>query len=244
MWASQHIEQCAIRNSILMEGVESFVTLRRDRFMCAVKPFEVNCILLSFCACNILCSSSYGDVGGCSPSHSLIFSSSFVPLCVQYHCVNTPFPPVCLWTQQQHTCLPVRAHYIWMHQFRDRGGIINEVLKCGGRLVAVEGPWLPPPLEAMISVSGVGLGGGDWKDSKTSHLGDLMQRIPDDCNVPQLSFTVSLPLQISVYRHTPRLLFSVLKASIWWFTGQKTCWLKLETGPSSAAPRTLRSRPL
>lgn len=59
MWASQHIEQCAIRNSILTEGVKSFVTPQRERFMCAVKPFEVNCILLSFCACNTLCSSLY-----------------------------------------------------------------------------------------------------------------------------------------------------------------------------------------
>lgn len=89
MWASQHIEQCAIRNSILAEGVKSSVAPQRERFMCAVKPFEVNCILLSFCACNILCSSLYRDRGRGSLSRSLIFSSSFVPLCVQYHCVNT-----------------------------------------------------------------------------------------------------------------------------------------------------------
>ena len=75
----------------LTEGVKSFVTPRRERFMCAVKPFEVNCILLSFCACNILCSSLYGDRGGRSlaPSLSRSYSSSFVPLCVQCHRANT-----------------------------------------------------------------------------------------------------------------------------------------------------------
>lgn len=92
--ASQHIEQCAIRNSILlMEGVKSFVTRQRERFMCAVKPFEVNCILLSFCACNVVRSWSYGDGGRCSPSlsvsHTLIQLCAF---CVQYHCVNTSPP--------------------------------------------------------------------------------------------------------------------------------------------------------
>lgn len=124
MWASQHMEQCAIRNSILTEGVKSFVTPQWERFMCAVKPFEVNCILLSFCACNILCSLLYGDRGRCAPSLSLLFSSSFVPLCVQYHCVNT----------FSHLSLDA-AFGLLIHLNASVPGhwrIISEVLRCVG----------------------------------------------------------------------------------------------------------------
>lgn len=43
----------------------------------------------------------------------------------------------------------------------------------------------------------------DWKDSKTSNLGALMHRVPDDCNVLQLSDAVSLLLHSSAHYHTP-----------------------------------------
>lgn len=218
MWASQHIEQCAIRNSILMEGVKSLVTPQRERFMCAVKPFEVNCILLSFCACNILCSSLYTGRGRCSLSLSLIFSSSFVPLCVQYHDVNTSSH---LSLNAAHVS-PGLAHYVWMHLFQDSE---EWSVKCW--VVEAETlwqwPWLPPRLW-LVSRSEPR--GEDWKDSKTSNLGDLMHRVPDDCNVLWPSFTVSLLLQSTVYYHTPFRAPSQ-SASIWWFTGQKACRLKL-----------------
>lgn len=206
MWASQHIEQCAIRTSILTEGVKSLVTLQRERFMCAVKPFEVNCILLSFCACNILCCSLYTDRGRCSPSLSLIFSSSFVPLCVQYHGVNT----------SSHLSLnaarvsPGSGHYVWMHLFQDSEEWSVECwgVEAGWWLRRAETlwlwPWLPPRLW-LVSRSEPRPRGEDWKDSKTSNLGDLMHRVPDDCNVLRLSFTIALLLQSTVYYHTPFL---------------------------------------
>lgn len=132
--ASQHIEQCAIRNSILlMEGVKSFVTRQRERFMCAVKPFEVNCILLSFCACNVVRSWSYGDGGRCSPSlsvsHTLIQLCAF---CVQYHCVNASPPRLSL---NAAPCLPVRAitfECICSRMAESERPAVKPAASCGG----------------------------------------------------------------------------------------------------------------
>lgn len=152
MWASQHIE-CAIRNSILlMKGVESFVTPQRERFMCAVKPFEVNCILLSFCACNIVCSSLYSaeDDALCLPR-----SCSHPALCLFLYSITVwTHLPICLGTQRWRL-LPVAFECISPRTLR----VISQLLRW---LEAVEG-WdksgcdrdlQPPPTpKAVISVT-------------------------------------------------------------------------------------------
>lgn len=152
MWASQHIEQCAIRNSILTEGVKSFVTPQRERFMCAVKPFEVNCILLSFCACNILCSSLYRDRGGCSLS--LSFSRSLAHILIQLRA------SLCTVSPCEHIFPFVFERSVRVSRFRSlhlnasvpgQWRIISEVLRCVGWLVAVEG-CDRDSTEAVISV--------------------------------------------------------------------------------------------
>ena len=227
MWASQHIEQCAIINSILTEGVKSFVTPQRERFMCAVKPFEVNCILLSFCACDILCSSLYGDGGRCSVSLAHALIQLCASLCTVSLCEHI-FPFVF----ERSVCVswfgPLHLNASVPGQWR----IISEVLRCGGWLVAPEG-WdtltvtvTPLPRLWLVSRPERRPGGKDWKDSKTSNLGALMHRAPDDCNVLQLSCTISLILQNNVYYH---ITFGAIfqRAVNWWFTGQTTRRLKV-----------------
>lgn len=105
MWASQQVERCAIRNFILRKEL-SHLWPRRERFMCAEKPFEGNCILLSFCACNIVCSSLYGDRGSCTCALSR--PSSHPALCLFVYSITVwTHLPICLW--MQCTCLLVRA---------------------------------------------------------------------------------------------------------------------------------------
>lgn len=134
MWASQHIEKCAIRYSVLTEGVQSFVTPQRERFMCAVKPFEVNCILLSFCACNILCSSLYRDRGRCSISLAHILIQLCASLCTVSLCEHI-FPFVFERSMPVSRFGPLRLNASVPGQWR----IISEVLRCVGWSVAVEG---------------------------------------------------------------------------------------------------------
>lgn len=94
--------------------------------------------------------------------------------------------------------------------------IISEVPRCVGWMVAVEG-WdslavtvTSPQRLWLVSRSEVRPRGEDWKDSKTSNLGDLMHRVPDDCNILQLSFTISLLPQCAVYTHTVPSLFQAI----------------------------------
>lgn len=87
-WAGQHIEQCVIRNfeTLMM----SCVTSQRERFMNALKPYKLlvfyNHVVPEKCFFLL-----YRDRGRCYMFPSLLFSSSFVPLCVQYDYQNTVF---------------------------------------------------------------------------------------------------------------------------------------------------------
>ena len=65
--------------------------------------------------------------------------------------------------------------------------------------------------EAVISVPvrAAARRGGDWKDSKTSNLGDLMHRVPDDCNVLQLSAAAESCLLSHTHTHTQALHFEL-----------------------------------
>lgn len=67
----------------------------------------------------------------------------------------------------------------------------------------------------MAQKSVLGGGGGMlcWRDSETSNSGALMHRVPDDCNVLQLSSTVSLLLQSTVHYH-----FGLWAISLWALT--------------------------
>lgn len=191
MWASQHIEQCAVSNPILRKEL-SHLCPRRERFVCVVKPFEVNCIVISFCACDIVCSSLYGDRGRCTCALLRFFSSSsFVPLCVQYYCVNTHL-----------FVFRCSARVSWFRPLRLSASVPGRTVKnnqwsaevcrlagsCGG--LRHTGCDRDSPLRLwLVSQSELRPRGEDWKDSETSNLGDLMHRVPDDYNILQLSFT-------------------------------------------------------
>lgn len=198
------MEQCAIRNSILTEGVKSFVTPQRERFMCAVKPFEVNCILLSFCACNILCSSLYRDRGRCL-CLSRSYSQSALCLFVYSITVWTHLP-ICLWTQRTRQAITfecICSRTVKNNQWSAE--VCRLAGSCGGlRHSDCDRDRRPHPSRLwLVSRSEPRPRGKDWKDSKTSNLGDLMHRVPDDFNVLQLSFTTSLRDRSAVYYCTP-----------------------------------------
>lgn len=158
--------------------------------MCAVKPFEVNCILLSFCACNILCSPLYRDRGRCRLSLSL--DHLLVQLCAS----------LCTVSLCEHIFPFVFGHSVRVSWFRllhlnasvpGQCRIISEVLRCvgaGGGCDQCHGQSRSPE------------GEGRTARTQTSNLGDLMHRVPDNCNILQLNFTILLLLQCTFYYHT------------------------------------------
>lgn len=138
--------------------------------------------------------------------------------------------PICLWAQR--ACL-----LVWAITFEcicsrtvknnQRSAEVWRLGGCSGGLrhsltVTVS----PLPRLWLVSWSERRPRGEDWKDSKTSNLGALMHRAPDDCNVLQLSCTLSLLLQNNVYYNTTCGAISQWAVN-WWFTGQMTRRLKL-----------------
>lgn len=85
--------QRAMCNQKLGTVDDTCVTSQRERFMSAVKPFVATSILHSCCACDLFFFVLlYRDRGRMlSVLLSLWFSSSFVPLCVQYDHEKTAF---------------------------------------------------------------------------------------------------------------------------------------------------------
>lgn len=169
--------------------------------MCVVKPVEGNCIVISFCACNSVCSSLYGDRRSCTRSPSRFFSSSSsVPLCVQYYRVNTHlFVFGCsarvAWFRPSRSSASVPGRTVKNNQWsaevcRVAGG-------CGGLRHA--GCDRDSPLRLwLVSQSELRPRGEDWKDSETPKLGELMHRVPDDCNTLQLSSVLFTPSHFSL----------------------------------------------
>lgn len=121
--------QWAMCNQKLGTIDDTFVTSQRERFMSAVKPFVATSILYSCCACDlvffVLLHRDRGRM--LSVLLSLWFSSSFVPLCVQYDYEKTAF----------HLFMKTAFMYFGLGCFSMRGGEAKKKKKTSNLAVMV-----------------------------------------------------------------------------------------------------------